>query len=254
MNFLEDSRQTRIDYLGPKPEAGLLPAFFYFSLSGEESLSLYPYCQPATLLADAPLRVFSLTIPGHEPGLNKLQAMQYWADHMAQGEYVLEEFFEKAIQAILWLVEQKLVDPQKLSVGGLSRGGFIATHLAARSSLIETVLGFAPLTELMQLKEFTTHPSLQRRASELDLCHLIDRLTHVRSFRFYIGTLDTRVGTDACYHFIRRLAEKGYEKHARHQKIELRLCPSIGHQGHGTDPHTFVEGAAWIKHKLLGEP
>jgi len=250
---LEDPFHTKIDYLGPGPEAGLLPAFFYFALSGEESLELHPYNQPALIAAHSSLRVFSFTIPGHEPGLNKFQAMHYWAEQMEQGGYELEIFFDKVVKAIEWLISQQLINPDRMAAGGLSRGGFIATHIAARVKEIQTLLGFAPLTELMLLKEFAENPTLHRRASELDLVTLIEKLTHVRHLRFYIGNLDTRVDTDACYRFIRRLAEKGHEKHLRHQKIELMITQSIGHKGHGTAPHLFEEGANWIKNQLYGE-
>jgi acetyl esterase/lipase len=170
---------------------------------------------------------------------------------MTKGDYLLEDFFENVVRAIHWLIEKKIVEPASMAAGGLSRGGFVATHIAARLKHIQTVLGFAPLTELMLLKEFTENPSLKRRTSELDLLTLIDALTHVRHLRFYIGNLDTRVGTDACYHFIRQLAEKGHEKHVRHQKIELRITQSIGHKGHGTDPQIFEEGGRWVKNLLL---
>jgi predicted esterase len=248
--FLTDPTDMRIDYLGLEPEAGALPAFFYFALSGEDSLELHPYSQPAKLVGDNSCRIFSFTIPGHEPGMNKFNAMQYWAEQMLRGEYLLENFFEKVVNAIHWLIEQKIADPSALATGGLSRGGFVATHIAARVNQLQTVLGFAPLIELMQLKEFADHPELRRRSSELDLVKLVDRLTHVRHFRFYIGNLDTRVGTDACYHFIRRLAEAGHAKQARHQKVELFITHSIGHKGHGTDPHIFEEGSSWLKHHL----
>jgi predicted esterase len=252
IQLLVEPHQTTVDYLGPPPEAGPLPAFFYFALSGKESLELHPYNQPPLRIADPSLRVFSFTLPGHEEGLNKFHAMHYWADHMAQGEYLLETFFEKITHSIHWLIEQKIVAAEKVAIGGLSRGGFAATHIAARLPFIRTVLGFAPLTELTQLKEFSDNPSLQRRAHELELLHLVEKLTHVHNFRFYIGNLDRRVSTDACYRFIRRLAEKGHEKHARHQKVELIITQSIGHHGHGTDPHIFEQGASWVKHLLIG--
>lgn len=252
---LFDEHNTLLDYLGPSPEEGQLPAFFYFALSGEESLTLHPYNQPALHLADGPMRVFSFTIPGHGPGMNKFNAMQYWADQMAAGFYPLEDFFEQTERAILWLITQGIVDPKRTGTGGLSRGGFVATHMAARLPFLHTLIGFAPLTELVQLKEFASGsaPMLQRRATELDLVHQVDNLTHVRNIRFYIGNLDTRVNTDACYRFIRRLAEKGHAKHARHQKIELMITQSIGHHGHGTDPKIFEEGSLWAKNHILEE-
>lgn len=250
--FLEDPHNTRIDYLGPEISKTPLPAFFYFALSGSDSLELHPYNQPVLMMQDPAIRIFSFTLPGHEENLNKFHAMQYWAERMLEGHYLLEEFFEKVSHAIHWLIEEKIVDSQKMAAGGLSRGAFIATHIAAKLPYIRTLLGFAPLTDLMQLKEFSEHPELQRRCEELNLTHLTDTLTHVAHFRYYIGNRDRRVGTDACFHFIRALADKSHEKHARHQKIELMITHSIGHKGHGTAPHLFEEGTLWAKSCLLG--
>lgn len=242
--------QLPLYYLGPDLEKGPLPAFFYFSLSGEESLSLPPYSQPATLIADDSLRVFSLTIPGHEEGKSKFHAMEYWAEKMAHQEPILEEFFDQAAEAIDDLITQNSILPTHIATGGLSRGGFVATHVAARVSQIQTVLGFAPLTQLNKLKEFETKPELFTSAEKLDLTHLVDALSHVHHLRFYIGNLDTRVSTDACYNFIRHRAEVGHHKHLRHQKTELMITQSIGHKGHGTSPSIFEEGAFWVK-KIL---
>ena len=246
---LDGPREMRIDYLGPGPEAGPLPAFFYIALSGAESLDLHPYNQPVQYLENKPLRVFSLTIPGHEEGLNKFHAMQYWADQMQEGNYILETFFEKVTHVIEWLIEQQIVDPAHMAVGGLSRGGFIAAHIAAREQRMRALLGFAPLTDLLQLSEFSHLP---RRAEELNLIHLTELLTHIKAIRFYIGNRDTRVGTDACFHLIRRLADKQHEKKNRHQHVELMITQCIGQHGHGTTPSTFKEGALWIEHHLLG--
>lgn len=239
-----------LPYLGLGPEAGPLPAFVYLSLSGEESLSLEPYNRPALALASNDLRVFSLTLPGHGDGFNKFHAMQYWADEMQLGHDLLGAFFDQAAQAINWLIENEIVESEKLAIGGLSRGGFIATHLAARIPKIHTLLGFAPLTELTALQEFASNPQLAEQAKTLDLIHLCDALTHVRNIRFYIGNRDERVSTDACYRFVRHLAEKGHEKRARHQKVELFISQSVGHKGHGTLPNLFEEGALWVKHHL----
>lgn len=248
---LKDSNQTTIHYLGPDPEVGPLPAFIYFALSGEESLGLHPYNQPPKIMNCSNLRIFSFTIPGHEEGMNKFQAMEYWADCMLQGKPIFESFFEKVVFGIRWLIEQKIADPDKLGTGGLSRGGFIATHIAARIPEIRTVLGFAPLTELMHLKEFNAKLVDAEKAKEWNLVHLTSKLAHVSHFRFYIGNLDTRVDTDACYQFIRRLAEEGHEKRLRTQKVELMITQSIGHKGHGTDPHIFEQGAIWAQTLLL---
>lgn len=253
MKTLTNPHGNPIVYQGPGPEVGPLPALFYFALSGEESLKLHPYNSPAPLLEEEPVRVFSMTIPGHEPGLDKFHAMQYWADHM--DNYVLENFFNEVEFAIDWLIQEEYIDPEHIAVGGLSRGGFVATHVAAKQKRIKTILGFAPLTQLGILKEFAsaelpTH--VKMRAQALDLEQIVDNLTHIHHLRFYIGNRDDRVSTDACYSFIRKLANKGHEVRAKHLNAELYIVHSIGHKGHGTAPHTFNEGTEWVKNILLG--
>jgi len=251
IKYLTDSHNNQIAYVGIGPEGGILPAFFYFALSGEESLTLPPYNYPIPPLASSCLRCFSFTLPGHGPGFDKLHAMLYWAKQMAEEKYLLEYFIEKILVSVQWLIDEQLVDPDKIAVGGLSRGGFIATHIAARLTYIRTVLGFAPLTRLSELKEFKETPHLKSRAQNLDLEQLVNSLTHVHNFRFYISNRDTRVSTDACYHFIRQFAEVIHAKRARHCHVELIITPSIGHEGHGTSLLTFEEGANWVKQHLI---
>ncbi len=251
-----DCDGTEICYLGLGPEAGPLPALFYFSLSGEESLTLSPYNSPAALLEGAPLRVFSMTIPGHGEDFDKLHAIKYWADQMAEENYILEEFFEKITSSIDWLIENGYVDPDHIAVGGLSRGAFVATHVAALEKRIKIILGFAPLTKLSATEEFSSAERGVRvkvRAATLDLEHLAEKLTHIHNLRFYIGNRDERVSTDACYCFLRKLANTAHEIRARHMNVELNLTQAIGHKGHGTSPQTFEEGTLWVKDHLLGK-
>ena len=234
MRVLTDPQGTQIYHQGPPLENRSLPAFFYFALSGEESLTLDPYHQPAHLLIDAPLHVFSLTIPGHGEGFDKYHAIGYWAEEMKRGEHLLEAFFDKVCRAIDWLVETGTIDPASIAVGGLSRGAFVATHIAARDTRIKTLIGFAPLTRLSRVAEFA---DCTRQAEALDFDHLTDKLTHLHHLRYYISNHDTRVDTDACYSVIRKLALAVHAKRARHCHIELFLTPPIGHKGHGTAPH-----------------
>lgn len=248
---LTSPENLQIFYTGLGREGGPLPAFFYFALSGEESLSLHPYNQPVTHLQDAPLRIFSLTLPGHGPGFDRLKAMEYWAEEMQVGNYPIENFIENTLKAIEWLISTEMVDPNHMATGGLSRGGFVATHMAAREKRFRTLLGLAPLTRLKEFVEFQKEQGLQAHAERLNLDHLVEHLTHLHHVRFYIGNRDTRVGTDACYHFIRTLSEKVHEKHARHSHVELMITSSLGHKGHGTAPHIFNEGAEWVKYTLI---
>lgn len=252
MQILHDSFGNSFSFAGRPLEEGPLPSLFYFSLSAEESLSLHPYNTPVRLLQSEALRIFSFTLPGHGGSFDKFKAMAYWAAQLAEGKPFLESFLETTSCSIQWLIDQGIAQADKLAVAGLSRGAFVAAHLAAQHKNIHTFLGFAPLTSLTALAEFSNpSSSLKAAAEKLDLTRQIESLIHVKNLRFYIGNRDLRVNTDICYSFIRQLVERAHEKHIRHSAVELRLIPSVGLKGHGTPPNIFAEGVAWLKTKLL---
>lgn len=235
-------------HTGPSLDKGPYPALFYFALSGEDSLCQDPFNQIVQFLSDAPIRIFSLTLPAHEADLPPTNALNVWAEDIRKGVDVIERFTDQALRAVSYVTEQNIVN-DKLSVAGLSRGCFMAAHLAAREPKFRFLLHFAPMTDLMHLKEFhemAENPTLQK--NQLD--HLIDSL-YDRHIRIYIGNRDVRVGTKKCYSFVEKLVEKAFQERIRSPQIELILSPSIGHQGHGTGPETFKKGADWIAENLL---
>lgn len=203
-----------IHHFGPPLELGALPALFYFALSGEESLTLDPYNQPARFFAGEQSRVFSFTLPGHGPGFNNQEAMAFWQESMKKEPHFFEDFFEKVLENVHFLIQKGYVAKERLCVAGLSRGGFVATHLAARDPLLKNVVGFAPLTRLGALDEFhgrIDHP--------YDLILLADQLIDHR-IRFYIGNRDMRVGTRDCMDCILAYTDVSYQKGNRSPEIE----------------------------------
>ncbi len=239
-------------FVGPPLSEGTLPAFFYFSLSGEESLTLPPYNSPIHLFQEDKIRIFSLTIPFHGPGFDKFKAMEGWAQTAFAGTDFLSPFLDETTLIIHWLIDEGIIDKNHLAMGGLSRGAFIATHLAAREKNVKILLGFAPLTTLTTIKEFQekNSPAFLKKMEYFDLSKLNDNILHLKHFRFYIGNHDERVSTDACYFFVRELANLAHQKNLRRLSIELRITPSIGFQGHGTSKETFEEGALWARDLL----
>jgi predicted esterase len=220
-------------WTGPELSEGPLPALLYFALSAEESLSLDPFNQPVVALSDSPIRIFSLTLPGHEAGRDKTKAMEYWADKLLAGEPIIDQFAEQAKTLISHLIAQEIAT-ENIGVAGLSRGAFAAAHVAAADHRVRTILGFAPLT---------TH------FGELNLLFLADKLSD-RTHRYYIGNRDTRVGTRDCFDYVEALVESAYTNKVRSSAIELILFPAIGHKGHGTPQQIFEEGARWIAKEL----
>lgn len=237
-----------IFYQGPDLQLGPLPAVLFFALSAQMSLFENPFNQPVLHLIRQGIRVFSWDLPFHGPGLDPHDAMRKWAHEFVYNPSFISDFLELCRHHINYLIEEGLVDPLHLGVAGLSRGGFVATHLAASDSRLKTVLGFAPLTQPKPLEELQSFPELS--FDQISLTAIAEKLIHTR-LRFYIGNHDQRVGTDACFHFIHHLTEVAFNHGIRSPAVELMIYPSIGHKGHGTPPHIFHEGADWIKQQLI---
>lgn len=245
MDHISSPSGLEICHRGPSLEQGPLPSFFYFALSAEESLGTDPFCQPVDALQNANIRCFSFTLPFHGAGHITNEAMSLWGGTLRDDNNFFEHFLEKAKQNIDFLVDARYVDPAKIAVGGLSRGGFIACQLAARDPRIKIILGYAPLTALSLMEEFRTH-GITPLAESLALVHQVKALVG-RSLRFYIGNRDMRVGTEQCFRFIEVLTEANYDAGHRSPPVEMIVTPSIGHKGHGTAPEIFRAGAEWVK-------
>jgi predicted esterase len=224
-----------VHFIGPPLEDGPMPTLFYFSLSAKTSLEQDPFNQPVQFLEGTPIRIFSVTLPAHENNLPPENAMDVWEERMKGGDLVIPPFIEKLKGIVNELKPH--IKGGNLIAAGLSRGAYIACHLAAVCPEITHLLGFAPLTRF-------------RAAKELDLEILVPSLYN-RTIRFYIGNHDTRVGTDHAFSFIDHLAKEAHKHRIRSSPIELIVGPSIGYQGHGTSPKVFKEGAAWVKEVLL---
>jgi esterase FrsA len=192
------------------------------------------------------MRIFSLTIPGHEPPLEPQNAIAVWAEDFTRGNDPLTPFIDKIAYAAEHLQSSGIAS--QVGIAGLSRGGFLATHAAAKTPVLQTVLGYAPLTCLGLSKEFSSL-SEDTRIPSFDLVNLYDKLIN-KNIRFYIGNRDVRVSTSACFAFVQGLAETAFQNRIRSPQVELIISPSIGHQGHGTSKPIFEQGAAWIAQQL----
>ncbi|WP_068470018.1 alpha/beta hydrolase family protein [Candidatus Protochlamydia phocaeensis] len=239
---------TDIYYQGSDLSNGSKPALLYFALSAFTTLHEDPFNQPVAPLIENDIRVFSWDLPYHGIHLDPNEAIRHWASALAENPFFISDFIHICQQNLQYLIEQGWIDPARLAVAGISRGGLIATHLAAQDARIKTVLGFAPFTTASLVEEFKPLPLQQ--IEQIDLIQIADRLTHAH-LRFYIGNRDVRVGTDACYTFIRELTESAFAKGIRSPSVELNIYPSIGFKGHGTPPYIFQAGTNWIKAQLL---
>lgn len=249
---LPSPNDLEIFYRGPPIKEGKYPALFYFALSGYDSLFLDPFNQPIEFLKNTPIRLFSFTLPLHGPKFNNIEGMSRWAEAILEGNDLIETFLTQAEENIHFLIQNGSIDPNKIAISGLSRGGLIAMHLACRLPKVQTLLLFAPLLHLEDLNEFQglkDHPFVSPYKIEKVLPLMVDK-----QVRLYIGNRDVRVQTKKSIHFIEQLVELMYKNGVRSPPAELILSPSIGHKGHGTSPEVFNAGSEWIKTILLGKP
>lgn len=246
-NPLLPQHHSPIYYQGPDLQYGPLPTVIFFALSARISLFEHPFNQPVLRLSQQGVRVFSWDLPFHGPEIDPDHAIRQWAWGFVHQPSFISDFLDLCQHHINYLITEGLINFQHLGVAGLSRGGFLATHLAARDSRLKTVLGFAPLIQPQSLEELKTFP--ESSFDRFSLTAVVDQLIHTR-LRFHIGNHDMRVGTDICYQFIHQLTKAAFNQGIRSPGVELIIYPSIGYQGHGTPPLIFSDGADWIKRQL----
>ncbi len=168
--------------------------------------------------------------------------MEYWANNLEE----LQTFLKNAHALLDHLFKHEWIDSKHFAVAGLSRGGWIATHLLSHPQ-VKVALGLAPVTRLDFLSEFNENSPLLK---ELSLDLLLEKFVS-KSLRYYIGNRDEKIGTASAFKFVEELTNFAYNKRVRSPEVELILSPSIGMLGHGTPPHIFEEAALWIKKKIV---
>ena len=135
------------------------------------------------------------------------------------------------------------------------RGGFVALHFAAVESRVRCVAAFAPVTNLLALREFAgieqDSPSVLRVVKSLALVNSAEKLAG-RPIWICIGNYDQRVNTDDAIALTRRVVEASVAED-KPANVEIRVLPSEGYQvrvhdnGHGIPvPSAHKEAAEWI--------
>ena len=248
MDSLQLTPQIQVTHIGPPLDKAHQPTVFYFALSGKDSVALDPYNQPALYLAKHGIRVFSLDLPAHGPNMNALDAVGVWAQEFAEGKDPISPFLDQIIFAIDALIAKGLIVREKIGVMGLSRGGLIASLIAAKYENIRAVVGFAPMTELSFASEFADLQD-NENVRAINLQSHVAALC-VKPIRYYIGNRDERVGTDKCFELVQNLANYAFEQNISNPPVEMIITPSVGQMGHGTSKEVFEAGADWIGRKL----
>lgn len=171
-------------------------------------------------------------------------ALKCWRIRMEAGEAVVRIFTDNLSDILDYLVDQGYSDPSRVAVCGTSRGGFMAMHFAAADGRVRCVAGFAPVTDLLALREFAGAAS-DESITSLALINHADRLAG-KAVWITIGNNDTRVDTDRAIAFARRVAQEAVARE-KPPLVELHVTAT---SGHGVPPTAHAEAAEFVRTHL----
>ena len=241
--------------VGAKP-ASPAPTIFVLGGAAPDTVEGESSNRIGWLLAKHGFLSVGIDIPCHgkdqKPGEPRgLAGLRY---RLEKGEQPLTEFKGRLKSVIDFLVSERYSDPARLVVSGPSRGGFMALHSAAADPRLRIAVAFAPVTDLLALREFhgMADPAPAR---SLDVMQLLDKLAD-RLVWVSIGHKDDRVGSQHAIDFTLRLMElsPGHKKPMTHfwsgDDIRLVVTPSEGAGGHSSYRMAHDEAAAWVLRQL----
>ncbi|MBI1917709.1 MAG: prolyl oligopeptidase family serine peptidase [Planctomycetes bacterium] len=217
------------------------PTLFVFATGAEESLRNADFNKVGRLLGRQGYLCVSLDIPCHGEDQNaKETGLGGWRVRLEKGDMLVPGFVAKASAVLDHLIKEGYTDPRRVAACGTSRGGFIALHFAAAEPRVRCVAAFAPVTNLLALREFTGMEK-HKATRALALTHSAGKLAG-RHVWVCIGNRDERVNTDDVIALTRRVvaASSASDKAV---PVELHVMPTVGHRIHDT---AHEEAAAWV--------
>jgi len=223
------------------------PTLLVFSATIDESLDNPYFRQCGNALAEQGYLLVSLDLPGHgidqrkgEPG-----GLGAWRVRSDQDEDFVAPFTANVTKVLDYLIESGYTDPDRIAACGTSRGGFIALQCAAADPRIKATAAFAPVTDLMALREFSGASNIDHVAN-LSLLSRAESLAG-RSLWIAIGDRDDRVSTDATVAFARQVTNVSL---AREKPADVTLIVQPEPKGHTTPKGAPEEAAKWIAERL----
>lgn len=193
----------------------------------------------AILLKEKGFVVVALDVPCHGRDAQSGESsgdLGAWRTRIEKGQPLMQETSHKTSRVLNHLIAEGYSDPLRLVVSGTSRGGFTAFHVAAAEPRFKYVIGFAPVTHLPTLAEFSGTSS-NPAVLEYSAIHLAPKLAD-RSVWIAIGNNDVRVGTDDCLDFVRELVKHSSPKN-NPVPVELHLLATINHRLHANPALEF---------------
>lgn len=223
------------------------PTLFVLGNDIQETLGGPYFRQAGNDLAKEGYISVTIDIPGHgtQHRENEPSGLAEWRHRMDQGEDIVAENNRRLSDVLDYLIAEGITDPDRIVASGTSRGGFLAMHFTAFDSRVKCVAAFAPVTDLIVLREFHGAEGNALVASR-SVSEQAGQLAN-RPVWIVIGDRDERVGTDNAIALARKITALALSK-GLNAAVELHVQPEpIGH----TTPSGAAEGAAtWIHQQV----
>ena len=152
-----------------------------------------------------------------------------WRYRLERDVSFMPTFIAKARSILDFLIKERVADPERLAIYGVSRGGFLAFHFAAAEPRLKAVAAISPVAKLLVLREFAD-TSRKDKFESLDIARLAPKLAG-RAVWLSIGNNDARVNTDDSIAFTRAVvrASARPDKPDEIIPVELLVGPTAGH-------------------------
>jgi dienelactone hydrolase len=231
----------------PQKPAKPAPTLFIFAGGLGDALNNEYFRQSGNQLAKQGYLLVSVDLPCHgkEVRTGEPAGIDGWRFRGEKGENVVAEATGRFSQVLDDLIENQLTDPEKIAACGTSRGGYMAVQFAAADPRVKAAAAFAPVTDLLMLREFAT---TEKKAyfQKLSLHEQAEKLAG-RAIWLIIGDRDDRVSTDAAIAFCRAVTAASL-KQQKPALVDLLVISEP--QGHTTPKGAAENAAAWIAAQL----
>jgi dienelactone hydrolase len=237
---LQTPSGVRYGVRGAKPNSPA-PTLFVLASTLESSLQSKEFNDIGNRLAEKGFLCVALDAPCHGKDVKagEPDGLRGWRARLEKGVDLVPGFAAQCSAVLDHLVRERYTDPARVAVCGTSRGGFLALHWAAAEPRVQCAVAFAPVTNLLALREFN---GMDRHAATqaLNLERHADKLAG-RPVWVCIGNHDERVSTDDVIRFTRRVVAASVAAQKK-PLVEIHVMPSPGHTIH---PTAHAEAAAW---------
>jgi pimeloyl-ACP methyl ester carboxylesterase len=229
----------------PAQAGGPAPLLVSLGTAAHANLTHLDFSRQGLLLREKGWNVVSVDPPCHGEDLRSGERAEIlgWVDRFAKGEDTVAAFVARTNDVIDELVRDGVARPGAIAVMGISRGGFLAFHVAAGNARIGAVCTLAPVADWSVLREFAgmTENALVKGTAVMNIADTITCPVWT-----IIGSSDDRVDTGKTVEVMQRLLANNTKRETK-LAIDLHLTSTPGHLSLAW---WHDEGARWLTERV----